>query len=244
MTQSICLMVPLTRETSVTRRGFYVADAGRAPRSFLVSGANVPAGESMMALRSRGAWRALLCAAIGLALPAHVIADSFSVRGALEDVKEYYTAPLRWDTEDWLYFGGSLAAIAASHEFDQRVRDHFATDPRDGLNGGQDKNSLRDALPAVGLILGTGVYAGFIRDTAGYQETWSLLEAGILSTATSEALSYAGGRERPDATTSPNQWRQGSDSFPSVHTSAAFAIGMVFAESGNDEYRWVRRILG
>jgi membrane-associated phospholipid phosphatase len=39
-------------------------------------------------------------------------------------------------------------------------------------------------------------------------------------------------------------WRQGSDSFPSVHASAAFAIGTVFAESGNDEYRWIRRILG
>ena len=33
-------------------------------------------------------------------------------------------------------------------------------------------------------------------------------------------------------------------SFPSVHVSAAFAIGTVFAESGNDEYRWIRRIIG
>jgi hypothetical protein len=180
----------------------------------------------------------------GAALPALVNADDFSVRGALEDVKDYYTAPLRWDEEDWLYFGGALAAVGASHEFDGRVRQHFEKGPDDGLNGGQDKNSLRDALPAVGLILGTGLYAGFIRDRDGYQETWSLLEAGILSTATGEVLTYAGGRERPDATTSPNQWRQGGDSFPSVHTSAAFAIGMVFAESGNDEYRWIRRILG
>jgi membrane-associated phospholipid phosphatase len=57
-------------------------------------------------------------------------------------------------------------------------------------------------------------------------------------------LGLAAGRARPDATTSPNEWRQGGDSFPSLHATAAFAIGTVFAESGNDEYRWIRRIVG
>ncbi len=169
-------------------------------------------------------------------------AEPSTLHDALEDTELYFTAPLRWDTEDWLYFGGTLTVIGASHVFDQRVREHFA-DPNASLNG-EDKNTLRDALPAVALIAGTGLYAAFIRDSDGYQETWALLEAGILSTATGEALTYAAGRERPDATTSPNEWRQGGDSFPSVHASAAFAIGMVFAESGNDEYRWIRRIVG
>ncbi len=197
----------------------------------------------MVAWRTK-AWALLGCFAGFMALSADGMADSFSVAGALADVKDYYTAPLHWDAEDWLYFGGTLAVVAGSHEFDARVRDHFAKGPDDGLNGGQDKNVLRDALPAVGLIVGTGVYAGFLRDTDGYRETWSLVEAGVLSTATGEMLSLAAGRERPDAAVSSDQWRHGGDSFPSVHTSAAFAIGMVFAESGNDEYRWMRRILG
>jgi membrane-associated phospholipid phosphatase len=29
-----------------------------------------------------------------------------------------------------------------------------------------------------------------------------------------------------------------------LHTTAAFAIGTVFAESGGDEYRWARRFIG
>ncbi len=70
------------------------------------------------------------------------------------------------------------------------------------------------------------------------------MEAGVLSSVTATAIGYAAGRERPDATTSPNEWRHGGDSFPSLHATAAFAIGTVFAESGNDEYRWVRRLLG
>jgi len=187
---------------------------------------------------------ATFCAAIGF-LPIRACADeAFSVKSALEDAKLYFTAPLRWDEEDWIAFGGSLVAIGAAHQFDEKVRDHFATRSKAGLNGGQDKNSVRDAAPAVALIAGTGLYAAFIRDSDGYRETWSLVEAGILSGTTAEVLGLAGGRERPDATTSPNEWRHGGDSFPSLHVSTAFAIGTVFAESGNDEYRWIRRIIG
>jgi membrane-associated phospholipid phosphatase len=190
----------------------------------------------------RSSQSALLLSA-ALLWPQAGIADSFTLREALEDTKLYFTAPLRWDREDWLYFGGTLVAVGVSHEFDGRVRTHFATGSNAVLNGA-DKNSLRDALPSVALIVGTGFYAGLIGDSEGYRETWSLLEAGVFSTATSEILTLTAGRERPDATTSPNQWRHGGDSFPSVHTSAAFAIGTVFAESGNDEYRWIRRIVG
>lgn len=177
-----------------------------------------------------------------LVWPGSSFADSSSIGDVLQDAKLYVTAPLRWDAGDWLYFGAALTAIGAAHEFDSRVRTHFA-DPKQPLNG-QDKNSARDALPATALVVGTGLYALMIGDRDGYRETGSLLEAGIFSTATSEVLTLAAGRERPDATKSPNMWRRGGDSFPSVHASAAFAIGTVFAESGNDEYRWIRRIIG
>jgi membrane-associated phospholipid phosphatase len=71
-----------------------------------------------------------------------------------------------------------------------------------------------------------------------------MLEAAGLSTATSYVLRYAAGRERPDVTSDPDQWRTGGNSFPSNHVTVAFAIGTVLAESGNDRYRWVRRFLG
>jgi membrane-associated phospholipid phosphatase len=170
-------------------------------------------------------------------------ADSF-LSTTLEDTKLYFTSPLRWDEEDWLYFGGALVSIAAAHSFDERVRDHFATGSKAVLNGGEDKNSLRDAAPTVAIIAGTGLSAAFFDDKDGYRETWALIEAGALSGATAEVLGYATGRERPDATTSPNEWGKSGDSFPSLHTTVAFAVGTVFAESGNDEYRWIRRIIG
>lgn len=186
----------------------------------------------------------MLCACLGVMPSCLYAADSFSAREALEDTKLYFTAPLRWDEEDWLYFGGTLVAIGGAHQFDRKVRNHFATGSNAVLNGGLDKHSLRDALPTVAIVAGTALTAAFFRDSDGYRETWSMLEAGVLSSAAGQIVGYAGGRKRPDATTSPNQWRHGGDSFPSLHTTAAFAIGTVFAESGNDEYRWLRRIIG
>jgi membrane-associated phospholipid phosphatase len=182
-------------------------------------------------------------AVIGIFPVADHAADSF-LGTTLEDTKLYFTSPLRWDEKDWLYFGGALVAIGAAHSFDERVRDHFATGSKAILNGGEDKNTLRDAAPTVALVAGTGLYAAFIDDHDGYRETWSLIEAGAFSAATAEVLGYAIGRERPDATTSANEWGKGGDSFPSLHTTVAFAVGTVFAESGNDEYRWIRRIVG
>ena len=91
---------------------------------------------------------------------------------------------------------------------------------------------MRDAAPTVALIAITGLAAAFYDDKDGYRETWALIEAGAFSGATAEVLGYAAGRERPDATTSPNEWGRRGDSFPSFHTTVAFGVGTVFAESG------------
>jgi len=101
--------------------------------------------------------------------PAGSFADSFTLGEALEDTKLYFTAPLRWDSQDWLYLGGALLAVGASHEFDGRVRTHFTT-PADSQLNGKDRNAVRDALPAVALIAGTGLYASFIGDSDGYRQ--------------------------------------------------------------------------
>ena len=49
---------------------------------------------------------------------------------------------MRWDEEDWLYFGGALVAIGVAHSFDERVRDHFATGSKAVLNNGEDKKQF------------------------------------------------------------------------------------------------------
>jgi hypothetical protein len=170
-------------------------------------------------------------------------AEELTARDVLEDAKLYFTAPVRWDAKDWLYFGGALTAIGAAHAYDGEVRKHFAVGDRAILNG-QDKNSVRDAIPAAAVVAGTWAFASLIGDSAGHVEAYTMLEAGAFSVVTTEGLKFAAGRDRPNETTRVNDWRQGGSSFPSLHASAAFAIGTVLAESGGDDFRWLRRVLG
>ena len=171
------------------------------------------------------------------------IAEQFDSRTILEDTKLYFTAPVRWDAKHWMYFGGTLLAIAAAHEGDKTVRDHFAVGDKALLNG-KDKNSSRDALPAAALVGGTWLYARIVDDEAGDIEAYSMLEAAGFSAVSTEVLKFAAGRQRPNETTDVDSWRKSGSSFPSLHSSAAFAIGTVFAESGGEEYRWIRRVAG
>lgn len=180
---------------------------------------------------------------VGLLMTATCHAEDFTAKDVLEDARLYFTAPVRWDTRDWLYFGGALAAIAAAHEYDGNVRRHFAIGDRAILNG-QDKNSVRDAIPIAAVVVGNWAFATLIDDRGGQLESYTMLESATFSLITTEGLKFAAGRQTPNETTRVDAWRQGGSSFPSLHTSTAFAVGTVLAESGGDDYRWVRRILG
>jgi membrane-associated phospholipid phosphatase len=178
-----------------------------------------------------------------LSLTAPCTAEQFDTSTVLEDTRLYFTAPVRWDAKNWMYFGGALALIGASHQLDRTIRDHFATGYQ-AVPGYKDTHSTRDAIPAAALVGGTFLYARFVDDQAGDVEAYSMLEAAAFTAVTTEVLKFAAGRERPSETTDVNSWRKSGSSFPSLHASAAFAIGTVFAESGGEEYRWIRRIVG
>jgi membrane-associated phospholipid phosphatase len=163
--------------------------------------------------------------------------------GLASDIRDYFTAPLHWDSGQWAWFGGALLAIGAAHHYDTQVRTHFVKN----LAPGQSINShdVQDALPTAAVLVATWGYASLLDDNNGRREAWTMLEAAGLSSVTAYALKYAVGREGPDQTSNPNEWRKGGgSSFPSWHSTAAFAVGTVLAESGGDEYRWLRRLLG
>jgi membrane-associated phospholipid phosphatase len=160
----------------------------------------------------------------------------------LLDIEAYYTSPLHWDARDWAYFGGALGLVAAARHYDTSVRTHFINQGTRAIGGSTD--DLQDALPAVGAVVGTWLYANLIDSPDGHHEANEMIEAGGLSVVTAYALKYVAARERPDQTDDPNKWRSGGSSFPSTHAAGAFAIGAVLAESGNDDYRLIRRLLG
>lgn len=175
--------------------------------------------------------------------PAPASEPATSDHGLITDIKLYFTAPLRWNAEDWAWFGGALVAIGASHHFDSQVRTHFTQH----LQPGQTINSddVQDIIPTVLVLGATWGYSHWTQDSAGEREAWAMVEAAGLSTVTAYGLKFAARRLGPDQTSDPDEWfKSGGKSFPSEHSTAAFAVGTVLAESGNDDYRWVRRFLG
>lgn len=161
----------------------------------------------------------------------------------LGDAKAYFTAPLHWDARNWEYFGGALAVIAAAHHYDTQARNHYDDGYKSPL-GPKESDELTDALPSAALLIGTWGYAGLIGSHAGESEAWNMFESTGLSLVTAYALKYTIRRTGPDSTTDPNHWFGGGSSFPSEHSTMAFAIGTVLAESGNPDYRWIRRVIG
>ena len=163
--------------------------------------------------------------------------------GVIDDLKCYVTGPTRWDGRDWLYFSSAVAAVGMAHHFDADVRTHFVGDVP--ISTAKPKShDAEDSLPAVGLLAISLLHSTVASDEDRRSESWQMLEAATFSSATTSLLKFAAGRERPHLTSDPDQWRAGGNSFPSGHTTTAFAIGTVFAESGSDRYRWVRRFLG
>lgn len=178
------------------------------------------------------------------AAPSSARADAASEDDGLgADIKAYFTAPLRWDAGEWAWFGGTLLAIGAAHHYDTQVRTHFVKELAPGQSFSSD--DVKDTLPTAAVLLATWGYAALSDSRSGHEEAWTMLEAAGLSTVTAYSLKYVVGRQSPDDTDDPNHWfKGGSGSFPSWHTTAAFAVGTVLAESGNDDYRWIRRLLG
>ena len=158
----------------------------------------------------------------------------------IDDARMYVTAPVRWDAHDWLYAGGAVAAIVASHHYDDQVREHFISTNSLDL---QDKHSNKDTLPAAAVLAGTWALSWVWDDPAGYREGRNMIEASVFSLATAFVVKQVTHRARPNVTADSNSWKDG-DSFPSMHVTFASAIGGVLAESGGDDFRWPRRVLG
>lgn len=121
------------------------------------------------------------------------------------DGREYFLAPLHWETHDWEIAGGVVLGIAASHLLDGTVRDQF----RPTAMGVGIGRSTRDALPLAALFAGTlavGVVGG---DRRMLHTTWDMGEAVALSSLSAQALKVLWAQATaPDFVTEPlEKWR-------------------------------------
>jgi hypothetical protein len=155
------------------------------------------------------------------------------------DFREYMTSPARWTGREWTALGGVLAATSVAYQYDYDVREHFVTDPQP-----HDYHDVEDFVPVAMMVGGSWLAAHVGENDERLGETRTMIRAGVLSQMSTVVFKLGLGRERPDEGVERDDWWSGGRSMPSGHTALAFAVGTVYAESGNPKRRWVRRLAG
>jgi membrane-associated phospholipid phosphatase len=150
------------------------------------------------------------------------------------DAGELLASPARWDGADWSRAGGVLLLTGLAFQADDAVREQFlANQGPTGDTLARIGNGWGNLASLGGVTLlslyGTGVTTDN-RRLVGLSANG--LEAVVLSGLVTGIGKLAFGRLRPADAPDSHQWQQGGYSFPSGHTTAAFALSTVLAESG------------
>jgi membrane-associated phospholipid phosphatase len=159
------------------------------------------------------------------------------------DSRDLVTAPVRWDGKDWMKLvaiGGTTAALTA---VDRPVQEFFQKHQTPLLS---DVSAY--ALEPFGNIYSFTTMAGFLahgfiaRSDRSISTGLLALESYLISGLIVRVPKLFAGRVRPDAWwgPTPGEWRGPGKgkSFPSGHTTSAFAVASViaFRYSG---HKWV-----
>ena len=186
---------------------------------------------------SSGPGAGLAVAAAPSALPAADLRpdNAFSLgtlRLFADDTVNVFTAPGRWDGSEWLAAAGASAAALGTTAFDISVRNSVQ----------KQRTPAEDRFARNFQQLGAGysfvILAGFeafhfLGDDRRSQAVFidglaaSLIASGFIA----PILKYSVGRVRPSDTSNPYRFRPftNHNSFPSGHTTQAFAVATVIA---------------
>jgi len=157
----------------------------------------------------------------------------------LEDIQQAVTAPARWQTEEWKNFArASVAVIGTAILIDVPLRDEMRRQP----NG----NRFMFNIERLGAEYSIAVVGGFYlagsladNDTALLVAQDALAASIIASGLITPAIKIASGRSRPYENTGTGDFNSlGADSrnssFPSGHTTEAFALASVISAHYED----------
>jgi|SRR6266853_464535 len=149
------------------------------------------------------------------------------------DIKETFTAPVRWDRKDWLIFGGVTAGVGLALVFDEDIRSRIQR------NRNSTVDSVFSAVEPFGQEYSAGVllafYVGgeFLHDPRAKSVALDGISASIIASGLMvQPLKYVIGRSRPNKDQGAYDFHplNGSASFPSGHATQAFAVATVISE--------------
>jgi len=155
----------------------------------------------------------------------------------LQDAGSYFTAPLRFTGEDWLVTAGVVGGIPLLMTVDDEMKDLLGSGNTKSLNGDfWDIPTTYGAVAYANIFSLTMYTSGLLAGQDDLRRTGRLLfESLAYSGVSVMALRIVFGRSRPYDDNSPwdfNWFELDNEvqSFPSGHTTVAFAMSTVLAE--------------
>lgn len=150
----------------------------------------------------------------------------------IDDVKHVVTAPARWQEAEWKQAGwASLAVAGTALLIDRPLRDEMRRHTGD--------NTFITQVERFGSQYAAGVVGGFylVGALADDRNSLQVAQDGIAASLIASgivtpAIKFAAGRSRPRANVGVYNFKPFSDtnaSFPSGHTTEAFALAAVIA---------------
>ena len=159
----------------------------------------------------------------------------------LLDIKEVFTAPVHWDSRDWLIAGGVVAGIGTVMAFDEDIERAIRRHRNDTLTTVFDNVQPLGNEYAIGVVGTFYIYGEFFKDPRAKTTALDSISASaIASGIVTNSFKYVIGRGRPTDGHGAYDFEpfSGRDSFSSGHTTEAFALASVITEHYNS--MWVQ----
>jgi membrane-associated phospholipid phosphatase len=154
----------------------------------------------------------------------------------LLDIKEVFTAPVHWDSQDWLVAGGVVASIGTVAAFDEDIERAIRRHRNDTLTTVFDNIQPLGNEYAIGIIGTFYIYGEIFKDPRAKTTALdSIAATAIASGIATNSFKYVIGRGRPTDGHGAYDFEpfSGRDSFSSGHTTEAFALASVITEHYN-----------
>ena len=182
------------------------------------------------------------------------IFPTYSYKVDKEYIKSYWTVakkiptgPARWKTGEWIAFSGVIVGGAILYTFDDEIRKWIQRDPTQAKNN-ISKYGLEpwgSGLYPAFLLGGFYIYGLSADNHRARQIALSGVQVFIMTGITTQIIKHLTHRHRPDQDdpANPRLWEgpfTGWDytSFPSGHTSTAFALASLISSVYKDKI-WV-----
>ena len=150
------------------------------------------------------------------------------------DLGKYFTAPMRWDSGYWTQFGLIASGLyIASETLDDRWKDEMTNETHPYYYKGVDKigDAWGDGRLSGPFLLGVYGYGRWTRDVRYIDASQDILQTAVYAGIMGQVLKRVFSRDRPNAADDEAGWFGSGVSFPSGHSSNAFAVSQSFLNS-------------